>query len=130
MSAQERLPLLIFDGDCGFCASAVGWVAQRVSFAQLPWQMADLPAFRISTEQAHDRVWLVVESSKLDGADALIWLLAHAKHRGWRLVGRLAGGAIVLPIARRVYVIVARNRTKLPGGTPACAVGSGRGNAP
>ena len=40
----------------------------------------------------------------------------------WRVVGRLMPTWPVDPVARRAYHWVAANRSRLPGGTPACSL--------
>ncbi|WP_405788354.1 DUF393 domain-containing protein [Streptomyces sp. NBC_00029] len=58
-------PILLFDGDCGFCAASVHLartrVAPHVRFA--PWQIADLDTLGVTEEQAdHEILWITPET--------------------------------------------------------------------
>lgn len=114
---------LVFDGDCGFCTSAVRLLprlrlrADRV----VPWQLADLDALGLTPEQCAEAVHWVDEGGTASGHRAVARLL-QASGPAWGLLGR----AMLLPgisaLAARAYALVADNRSRLPGGTPACAV--------
>ncbi|MBB4932553.1 putative DCC family thiol-disulfide oxidoreductase YuxK [Lipingzhangella halophila] len=123
--APRRRPLLVYDGDCGFCTSSVR-AAQRYldpPVEMLPYQYSQLTGATL--ERAKDEVLLVHPDGKRvwGGADAAAILLLASPHRwawpaGWllRLPGGRAAGAAV-------YDLVARNRHRLPGGTPTCQMG-------
>ncbi len=75
----------------------------------------------MSEAQATDAVqWVEVDGAVSSGHEAVAAALASAG-RGWRL----AGGVLLLPglswLAARAYRLIADNRYRLPGGTPACA---------
>lgn len=114
---------LVFDGDCGFCTSAVSLIprlrlrADRV----VPWQRADLPALGLTEEQAAAAVQWVDADGVASGHRAVARLLM-ASGPLWSLVGRALLLPVISPLAARVYALVADNRGRLPGGTPACAV--------
>ncbi len=85
------------------------------------WQLTDLAELGITEEQATDAVqWVQVDGTVRSGHEAIAAMLSTAG-RIWRIVGRM----ILLPgissMAARVYRLVADNRHRLPGGTPACA---------
>lgn len=96
------------------------------------WQLIDLDTLGLTRDQVTASVRLVgPESTKstkspnglhASGARAIALVLAMQPHRGWRA----AGHAMLVPpiswLAEGVYRIVARNRHRLPGSTPACAV--------
>ena len=122
MSAGRARPVLLFDGDCSFCTSSAQ-ALQRVGPRAdvLAWQLTDLEALGVSEAQATDAVqWVEVDGTVRSGHEAIAAALASAG-RGWRLIGR----ALLLPgvswLAARAYRLVADNRYRLPGGTPACA---------
>ncbi len=88
VEAPPDKPLLIFDGDCGFCRR---WIARwktltgdRVDYA--PSQEA-APRFpEISEEEFRRSVQLVTPDGKVfDGAEAVFRSLAFAPRRGWLL---------------------------------------------
>jgi predicted DCC family thiol-disulfide oxidoreductase YuxK len=122
VSSRER-PLLLYDGDCAFCTNCAHLLERIGAHAEiLPWQFADLPDLGVTEEQAIDAVqWVEIDGAVRSGHEAIAAVLKSAG-RIWRIIGR----AILLPgiswIAAKAYRLVARNRYRLPGGTPACAV--------
>lgn len=125
MSAPR--PVLLIDGDCAFCAAAVDWLRRHglLGVPAVPWQAADLAALGVDPARLADEAVLVLpDGSTRGGARAL----AYAARRGpSRLApaAALVDAAPVRPLARSVYRRVARNRSRLPGGTAACAVPGG-----
>jgi predicted DCC family thiol-disulfide oxidoreductase YuxK len=121
---SERRPVLVFDGDCAFCTSCARLLERIGPEADIvAWQLSDLQELGISADQAAEAVrWIGADGSVRSGHEAIAAALGTAG-RGWRIAGR----AIVLPgvsrLAAAVYRAIARNRHRLPGGTPACATG-------
>lgn len=118
-------PLLVFDGDCGFCSGSVGVLRDRigpdVDFE--PWQRLDLAALGLTQEQVTRSVWLVEGAGaapRSSGAAAFARVLLRAA-RPWRVVGRLLLLPPVSWCAAAVYRVIAANRHRLPGSTPACS---------
>jgi predicted DCC family thiol-disulfide oxidoreductase YuxK len=116
------VPTLIFDGDCGFCSSVARHFEKRsfTPLAIVPWQRADLGAFGLTKAQASARVYLARDGLLFAGAEAFAELMriqGDAFHRFVAWVMRLPG---VRRVAAWGYELVARNRHRLPGGTPAC----------
>jgi predicted DCC family thiol-disulfide oxidoreductase YuxK len=117
-------PTLVFDGDCAFCTTAVG-VARRVLPAEVTvvaWQFADLDALGTTADRAQQEVlWVDADGTVSGGAVAVARLLRAAG-----LPLSVLGVLISLPplrwLAPPVYRLVAANRHRLPGGTPACRV--------
>lgn len=113
---------LLYDGDCGFCSSSArlaGRLAPRV--AVLPYQECDLTAYSLTAEQCASALRWVGAGGPESGAGAVGRLLLAAG-RGWRLLGRLLLAPGVRQLADVAYRVVAANRYRLPGGTPACRV--------
>lgn len=119
----RRRPVLVYDGDCGFCTTCVHLLERIGPDAEIvAWQLTDLTELDITEEQAADAVQLVqIDGTIRSGHEAVATVLGSAG-RIWRLAGR----ALLLPgissIAALAYRLVADNRYRLPGGTPACAV--------
>jgi predicted DCC family thiol-disulfide oxidoreductase YuxK len=122
-------PVLVFDGDCGFCTSSANWVRSHLSQVAevVAWQMLGeqgLADIGLGIEQASAAAWWVEPGGgRFEGGDAIGKALEHCR-RPWRWLGT----AILLPpgrwLARRLYPIIARNRHRLPGATPACRIDS------
>jgi predicted DCC family thiol-disulfide oxidoreductase YuxK len=120
-------PTLVFDGDCGFCTSSIRlaerWCRPAVRF--VPWQDLDLEAHGLTYEAVTTSVqWLGPRSADRgipSGSAAVARTLLRSR---WPF--RLAGALMLVPpiswLARLMYRLIANNRYRLPGGTPACAV--------
>lgn len=133
--------VLVFDGDCGFCTSAVTWLESCLPLppTSVPYQWADLEGLGLTVEEAAERVWLITTESRdghqrgghqyrdhqyLDhqygGHLAAAAMLRRQPSIEWRFLGFLL---ITFPfslLASIGYAFVARIRHRLPGGTPAC----------
>lgn len=116
--------MLVFDGDCAFCSSCARLLERIGPDTEIvAWQVADLEELGITPEQAAEAVrWVGADGEVRSGHEALAAALVTAG-AAWRILGR----AILLPgvsaLAAAGYRLVARNRHRLPGGTPACATG-------
>jgi predicted DCC family thiol-disulfide oxidoreductase YuxK len=117
-------PVLIFDGDCAFCTSCVHFLERRIHPGAeiIAWQFADLAALGVSEEEASDAVqWVGADGSVRSGHEAIAAMLGTAGPI-WRVAGRVLTLPGISWIAARAYRLIADNRQRLPGGTPACAV--------
>ncbi|MEV5944582.1 DUF393 domain-containing protein [Streptomyces sp. NPDC051994] len=117
-------PVLVFDGDCGFCSTSVRFAERRLHprCETIPWQFADLEALGITLTRAeHEVLWVTPRGVVYGGAQAVAKALLSAGG-GWALAGAL----LMLPpmrwAAHGVYRLVANNRHRMPGGTAACAL--------
>jgi len=112
-------PVLVFDGDCGFCTSSAGLADRWLRIPTVaPWPRLDLESLGLDEARCAEALqWVAVDGTVLSGERAVI---AALRHRG----GPFALPAVVLatlrPLAGVVYRVIARNRHRLPGGTPAC----------
>jgi predicted DCC family thiol-disulfide oxidoreductase YuxK len=119
-------PVLVYDGDCGFCSRTAEWAEARLPDAEVqPYQWLDLEPLGLTPEDGKRAAWWIDERGR-----------RHRGHRGagraliamgglWRVPGTLM---LVPPfswLAAGVYALVARFRYKLPGGTPACRLPRG-----
>jgi predicted DCC family thiol-disulfide oxidoreductase YuxK len=115
--------ILIFDGDCGFCATCVRlarWLPADPTF--VTWQDADLAALGVDVAQARRAVqWVAADGRVEGGARAVAGLLRACDQRRWRMLGAAISTPPFSWLAAGVYRLVARYRYRLPGGTPACA---------
>ena len=126
--SKSPRPTLVFDGDCAFCTNCARFIERREPEADVvPWQFADLAALGPTEEEAIEAVqWVPAEGPTRSGHEAIAAVLESCGGI-WRVIGR----ALLLPgiswVAARAYRLVARNRYRLPGGTPACRVEPPRG---
>ena len=119
-------PVLIFDGDCGFCTSTATFIVKRskTPIEAHPWQFIDVTEYGILQQQAQARVYVVDGPHAYGGHEAFAHLLRL--QRNW-LLSSIAFLMVVPPVcwlSRIGYFLVAKYRHKLPGGTPACKLPS------
>jgi predicted DCC family thiol-disulfide oxidoreductase YuxK len=116
--------VLVYDGDCAFCSSSARALEKIGPEAQLvAWQEADLGALGLTDEEAAAAVqWVEAGGTVRSGHEAIAAALKSAGG-GWKLAGRALLLPRISPLAAVAYRLVAANRHRLPGGTPACASG-------
>ena len=122
--AQVSTPTLLFDGDCAFCTRSAD-VARRVLPAGVDvvaWQFADLDAFGTTAERARAEVLWVDRDGVVSGGAPAVARALRAAGPPWALAGVVLSVPPVRWVAPFVYRLVAANRHRLPGGTPACRV--------
>jgi predicted DCC family thiol-disulfide oxidoreductase YuxK len=120
-------PTLVFDGDCAFCSTSVRWAERwcRPAVRFVPWQDLDLAAHGLTEQAVTSAVqWLRPRTDGRpipSGAAAVARLLLRSR---WPF--RPLGALLLVPpvswLGRLGYRLIADNRYRLPGGTPACAV--------
>ncbi|MER5354922.1 DUF393 domain-containing protein [Kitasatospora sp. NPDC002551] len=130
-------PVLVFDGDCGFCTTCTTWAERYLrqtlasgGWEAVPFQFADLAGLdavaggrgEVSWERAEREVlWVTPAGRVYGGAQAVARLLLRSGGV-WAYLGGVLALAPVRPVAGLVYRWVSRNRHRMPGGTPACAL--------
>jgi predicted DCC family thiol-disulfide oxidoreductase YuxK len=119
---RRARPVFLYDGDCSFCTSCARILERIEPDAKIvAWQDADLGELGITKEQATDAVqWIQSDRTVRSGHEAIAAILNTAG-RSWQIAGRI----LLLPgiswMAAKIYRLVADNRYRLPGSTPACA---------
>jgi predicted DCC family thiol-disulfide oxidoreductase YuxK len=118
-------PVLAYDGDCGFCQTSVDRVRALAGpgIEAVPWQFLPAEVTTAHLERLDREVLLLRGGTVLaGGADALARYVATSPSSAYRVLGAVVRLPGVRSCARVVYRWVSRNRHRLPGGTPACAV--------
>jgi len=106
--------VLVYDGDCGFCTGAAGFVGGR-RFAWQELGAEGLARLGLTADEARDAAWWVDKTGRYRGHLAIGHALSQRSPLGRAL--------LVPPLSwtgAAVYPLVARWRHRLPGGTPAC----------
>jgi predicted DCC family thiol-disulfide oxidoreductase YuxK len=114
--------VLIYDGDCAFCTSSA-LLLEKIGpgAALVAWQQIDLAGLGLTEEAASAAVqWVDVDGTIRSGHEAVAAALRSAGGI-WALAGRTLVSPRIAPIAASAYRLIANNRHRLPGGTPACA---------
>jgi predicted DCC family thiol-disulfide oxidoreductase YuxK len=119
---DAKKPILIFDGDCGFCTTTANWIHKNslITIEVQPYQWAKLEDFGLTAEEAADKVQLVAEGKVFAGHHCMAKLLLMQPNVLLKFLGAVMVAPGVDPISAKFYDWVAANRHKLPGGTPAC----------
>ena len=124
VSGPQPRPVLIFDGECGFCTTSARflhrWVVRDGFTHVAPWQLLDLDALGLTEDQCRAAVQWVGESGQVVSGHAAIAATLRAGHHVWRPIGSLLMAPGFSWLAKHAYAWVADHRYALPGGTPAC----------
>jgi predicted DCC family thiol-disulfide oxidoreductase YuxK len=120
-----RRPLLIYDGECGLCSLCAEWARRRLPSGNnvIAWQrLPDLDALELTANDVTNAAyWIDADGQQHCGERAVARALVEIGGL-WAVLGR----AILLPpvtvLAAAMYRLIARNRHRLPGGSPACQV--------
>ncbi|MEU6621924.1 DUF393 domain-containing protein [Streptomyces litmocidini] len=117
-------PVLVYDGDCGFCTTSANFAERRVRprCDIVPWQFADLDALGVTQERAEYEVLWVTPSGAVDGGAQAVAKALLSAGGAWAPLGAVLLLPGIRRVARGVYRLVAAHRHRLPGGTPACAI--------
>lgn len=116
-------PLVLYDGDCGFCARSVALTRGRwfrAGVAVEAFQRADLLVHNLTVDKCAEVLHVVDTDGVVHvGSDAVAVVLRES-----RLPWPAVGAVLRLPGVRRLaqlgYAAVAKRRHKLPGGSAAC----------
>jgi predicted DCC family thiol-disulfide oxidoreductase YuxK len=118
----DRDFLLVFDGDCAFCST---WVERLESALPrfprtVPSQWADLDALGLTGDDVARYAWFVTPTHQYAGHLAFSAILRMQPSFALRLAGNLLATPPFSWAATVGYRLIAENRHRLPGGTPAC----------
>jgi predicted DCC family thiol-disulfide oxidoreductase YuxK len=124
LSRTSKAPLLIFDGDCAFCTTAVNRLrAILPRFPEAtPWQWLDLDQYGLTVDDVSRFAWVITPTHQYAGHLAFSALLRMQHGLLWRFGGHLLATPPISWVAAAGYHWIAANRHRLPGGTPACAL--------
>jgi predicted DCC family thiol-disulfide oxidoreductase YuxK len=117
-------PTFVFDGDCAFCTMCARFVQRWIPTpAQVvPWQFTDLDALGLTRAEAVEAVQWIEPGARPLAGPAGIAALLKSSNVFWKPVGWLLALRPITAAMWPLYRWIARNRHRLPGGTPACAV--------
>lgn len=115
-------PTLVFDGDCGICTASATWIRRHAGGV-------DVVTHHEHGVESLDKVWFIDETGRREGADAVSAVLKRCDGAPWRAMGALIGAPGIRIVARGIYWVVARNRTRLSRvlGMKACSIPAPKG---
>jgi predicted DCC family thiol-disulfide oxidoreductase YuxK len=120
-------PILIFDGDCAFCSSSIRLITKVIgNHPEIkPFQWTDLQTLGITQKECLNAVQFYKDNeNRYSGAQAFAQFL-KLSNQPWKIIGYILDLPIIKWISKVIYGIVAKNRYRLPGGTPACKLKEG-----
>lgn len=126
--SDRDVPWLIFDGDCAFCTSSASWVDDRLrrtdghNVRLVPWQFTDLEALGTSAKRAQREVLLVTPDGEVFGGARAFAHWLQFSRKPFAILGYLMELPPIRQLGAVVYRLVANNRQRMPGGSPACAL--------
>jgi predicted DCC family thiol-disulfide oxidoreductase YuxK len=117
-------PVLVYDGDCGFCTKSARWLGRRLpdGASVQPGQALDHAALGLDDDDVAAAAWWIDENGTRSRGHAAIGRALVAGGGAWGVVGRLLLVPPLSWLARPVYAVIARNRSKMPGGSDACDI--------
>ena len=86
-----------------------------------PYQYLNLAELNLSQEQTSKAVYFVTQTETFSAAKAIAKCLM-ASRTPWAIAGFLMNIPVVISVAELVYAWIAKNRHRLPGGTPECSL--------
>lgn len=113
---------LLYDGDCGFCTTSAAFIDRWIPTTAhvIAYQHTDLAPLGVTAAQAQEKLQWVADDGTVSSGHAAVGRLLVNAGGLWSLPGRIV---LVPPfswLGAVGYRLIAKNRHRLPGGTPAC----------
>ncbi len=120
---MSDIPLVVYDGDCGFCQRFVDWALRPhpARAVAKPWQSLDLAGLGLTAEQVATAVQWLAPDYRTSGARAVADIL-RGQDGFRRALGLVISCPLVYPIAMLGYQLVARNRHRIRIGGTSCQI--------
>ena len=96
---------VIYDGQCQLCQNSINWLAKKLKFEALAYQVAPVEKFGLTLAQCEKQVYAVVGEKKYGGVTAVIFLLNARGNRISASLIKLSG-----PVGSFGYKWIAKNR--------------------
>lgn len=127
----DAFPVLLFDGDCGFCTASVQWLERWVqpTATVIAWQFTDLAALGVDIHECQTSIQWVTAPGRTTSEAVAAAAVLRTGRTPWPIVGRALMVPGVRQVANSVYRLIAANRYRLPGSTPACRAATTRTSA-
>ncbi len=123
-TSSVKLPAIIYDGDCAFCSSSIRTLKRLIPKAPItiPYQYIEPADYGLSLTDCERALQFVrQDGSRFEGHEAYRQMLIGVGG-AYKLLGHLMRTPIYYGIANAAYRWIAKNRHKMPGGTPTCSL--------
>lgn len=130
MTAGVPVPVLVYDGDCGFCTASVRqaqrWIGSMPTVASYQSLAAtgDLSRLGLTADRCSEAVQYVARDRAVYSAHDAVAAVLLGAGRGWWVLGALLRAPGLHALAGVAYRWVARNRHRLPGASDRCSLSS------
>jgi hypothetical protein len=117
-------PIWLFDGDCGLCEQGAALIRERIHppVTMAPYQSVDIAQHGVDEAAVLDGpVLRQPDGTVLVGPEAMGAMLAMSG-APYRALGHVLLAPGLRHVLRRVGPVLYRQRGRLPGAGPACAV--------
>ena len=99
---------VIYDGQCQLCQNSINWLAKKLKFEAIGYQVAPVEKFGLTLAQCEKQVYVVAGEKKYGGVAAVIFLLNARGNRITAFLLKLSG-----PLGRFSYRLIASNRQSI-----------------
>ena len=96
---------VIYDGQCQLCQNSINWLAKKLKFEALGYQVAPVEKFGLTLAQCEKQVYAVFGNKKYGGIAVVIFLLNARGNRISSFLLKLSG-----PLGSFGYKWIAKNR--------------------
>ena len=96
---------VIYDGQCQLCQNSIKWLAKKLKFEALGYQVAPVEKFGLTLAECEKQVYVVVGEKKYGGVSAVIFLLNARGNRISSFLLKISG-----PLGSFGYKAIAKNR--------------------
>jgi predicted DCC family thiol-disulfide oxidoreductase YuxK len=87
-----------------------------------PFQFIDTQPYGLTKQECSEEIKFVDKSFNIHGGEAAFKRVFFEAGGFWRLLGAFLATPVIKQVSGVVYRWVAKNRHKLPGGTPTCSL--------
>lgn len=98
--------LVVYDGDCGVCEWAAGWVKRYAP-------KVDVSSHTKYGVEHLSAVWYITSTGRHEGATAISMILKRSDPKTAKIAGAIIGAPGIRILSRGVYFLIAKNRRRL-----------------
>ena len=117
-------PIIIYDGDCAFCSSSIRTLQRIIKRAPTmrPYQFTKLEDYGLTLQQCETALQYVATDGSISSGHEAYRQMLKELGGGWKALAILMRTPGYYALANAVYRWVAKNRHRMPGGTPTCSI--------
>jgi predicted DCC family thiol-disulfide oxidoreductase YuxK len=122
---QAPVPVIVYDGDCGFCTSSIRWARARIRAlpAARPFQSFDVATVGLTRQDCERAVAFVDAQGSIHWGSRAVARILVGSGGAWSLLGRVMSVPGIRGLSAVTYRTIANNRHRLPGSTSSCDTG-------